>query len=144
MERRMFYSGVISEREGGLCVVGGKCQHCGAVSYPQKEMCHQCASESIIEIPLSPKGKLYSYTTTTRPVSNFTPPVVLGYVDLPEGVRMFGPLDLDADTELEIGMELEINICELWKEPDANGDDVSVIGYRFKAVNQLEPGGIRL
>jgi uncharacterized protein len=66
---------------------GSRCTRCGALGYPARAACHRCAGTQLAPAALSPAGRLYSWSTVhvsaSRPV-----PYTLGYVDLPEGVRV--------------------------------------------------------
>jgi len=59
----------------------------------------------------------------------FVPPYSVGYVDLPEEVRVFAPLVTSEQTPFAVGMEVELVIERLWEEGDKE-----VIGYKFKPV----------
>ncbi|MBT7712552.1 MAG: OB-fold domain-containing protein, partial [Deltaproteobacteria bacterium] len=43
------------------------------------------------DIELSQRGVLYSYTIGHMPSSRFKPPYAIGYIDLPEKVRVYTP-----------------------------------------------------
>jgi len=76
---------VDADGEPGLA--GSRCERCGALGYPARAACHRCAGTVLAPAALSPAGRLYSWSTVhvsaSRPV-----PYTLGYVDLPEGVRV--------------------------------------------------------
>jgi uncharacterized OB-fold protein len=60
---------------------------------------------------------------------HFEPPYAVGYVELPEGLRIFSPLKMVADKPFRVGMNMELLIEELWQE-----EDKKIIGYRFKPL----------
>jgi len=78
---------------------------------------------------LSRRGRLYSYTIAHMPSTHFQPPYAIGFVDLPEGVRVFAPLKMTEAKPFKVGMDMEVVIEKLWQE-----DDKQVIGYKFKPV----------
>jgi uncharacterized OB-fold protein len=81
------------------------------------------------EVTLSRRGRLYTFTIAETGPPGFDVPYAFGYVDLPEGVRVFAPLtDCEYD-RLEIGMELELVLGKIRQE-----DGVEVIGYKFRPV----------
>ncbi len=82
------------------------------------------------EVPLSSRGTLYTYCVVQIPPEGFQEPYALGYVDLPEGVRIFANLSVEDFAKLEIGMEMELVIEELCRDTDDN----PVVCYKFKAV----------
>ena len=118
--------------EGGI-LLASKCKSCGQVLFPKAHICFSCFSEAMEELPLSQRGKLYSYTIGRMPSLHFEPPYALGYIDMPEGVRVFAPLKL-AESEygqLRIGMEMEVVIEKLWEE-----EDKEIIGWKYKPIIQ--------
>ncbi|NCB74341.1 MAG: hypothetical protein EOM51_06340 [Clostridia bacterium] len=129
--KRMIRDGIIGTDAGGPYLIGGKCKRCGAASFPKREFCAHCLSTEIEELPLSSTGILYSFTTTYRAVAKFKAPHSLGYIDLPEGVRVLSPLIPSQDKDFQIGDKMKLVITELWEE-----EDISVVGYKF----ELEEG----
>ena len=62
----------------------------------------------------------------------FDPPYAVGYIDLPEGVRIYSMLTEADMKKLEIGMEMELVIEPIRKTSDGE----EIIGYKFKPVLQ--------
>ena len=89
-------------------LVANKCRECGQIFFPKARTCLNCFSEDIEDLLLSPRGELYSYTIGRMPSLHFRPPYGLGYIDMPEGVRIFAPLKVDESEygKLKIGMEM--------------------------------------
>lgn len=125
-----------TDARGQWQLAGTRCRNCGAHFFPRRTVCAKCLSTETEVVPLSTRGKLYTYTVVHQSTPEFRTPYILGYVDLPEGVRVLAPLaDLEVD-RVRIGMPLE-----LWVEPvrtDAEGR--SVIGYRLHAVQEVPHG----
>ena len=113
-------------------LIGSKCQSCGAVAFPKRVVCHKCLSESVVEIPLSKRGKLASFTVAWVAPEGFKPPMMLGYIDLPEGVRLLSMLTGSEPTTkaLEIGQEMELVFEELRTDKDGN----QIVAFKFKPV----------
>ena len=118
----------IDTPDGGI-LLANKCKSCGQTFFPKAQLCLSCFQEDMEEITLSRKGKLYSYTVAHMPSTHFEPPYAIGYVDMPEGVRVFAPLIMMEDKPLQVDMDMEMVIEKLWEE---KGKDV--IGYKFKPV----------
>lgn len=78
------------------------------------------------EVLLNRRGILYSYSVVHVNQLGFTAPYVVGYVDLPEGPRIFGHLDGPA----ELGSEVEIYGGPIGHDGAGN----QVISVRFKPV----------
>ncbi len=124
-----FWEGTFEEDTKGGRLLGNKCKSCGKIYFPKAQFCFNCFDESMEEVALSRRGKLYSYTIGRMASTHFQPPYAVGLIDLPEEVRVFAPLKMTKDETYRIGMEMEVVIEELWRE-----EDKKVIGYKFKPV----------
>ncbi len=120
---------VMPENGAKPYLLGYLCQKCGKTWFPKAVPCPECWSEDIIQIPLSRVGKLYSYSTVHVGQKGIQTPYVIGYVDLPENVRVFAQLDMEP-AELKIGMDVEVTAGVTRVDP--NG--VKTVSYKFKAV----------
>ena len=110
-------------------LLGSKCKECGEVGLGEVSSCQNCAGEDLRVIPLSQKGKLWTYTVIrNRPPGDFKGEVPMGegLVELPEGIRVKSPLGGDIE-ELAIGMDLKFTAYPLYE--NENGDEV--IAFRF-------------
>ena len=129
--------------EGGV-LLASRCKSCGQILFPKATICFSCFSDNMQELPLSRRGKLYSYTIGRMPSLHFLPPYAVGFINMPEGVRIFAPLKLEESEykQLRIGMEMEVVIEKLWEEvekaKEPGGKDIikEIIGWRFKSVIQ--------
>ena len=128
-ERILIREGAFIESPEGGILLANKCKSCGQIFFPKAVVCLSCLNENMEELRLSRRGKLYSYTIGRMPSMHFEPPYAIGYVDMPEGVRIFTPLKMMEDKPFSIGMDMEVVIEKLWQE-----DDNEVIGYKFKPV----------
>lgn len=82
----MPYSGTDA---AGDHIVGTHCPACGFINFPPSRVCAQCMSVEVQAKPLSRRGQLYSHTTMRR--GDHT--LFVGYVDLPEHIRVLGVLE---------------------------------------------------
>jgi uncharacterized OB-fold protein len=121
--------GVFMESPDGGTLLANKCKSCGQIFFPKAVLCLSCFNEDMEELKLSRMGKLYSYTIGYMPSMHFEPPYAIGYVDMPEGVKIFAQLKMTTDKPFKIGMDMEVVIEKLWQE-----DDSEIIGYKFKPV----------
>lgn len=106
---------VIRNAEGGVSLVGSRCQCCGTKTIPRSDVCHVCMSETMVRFVLEGEGRLYSYTVLHVGRPGWRRPLALGYVDFDDNVRVFGPLTGDLQalcpdiavrlTEIEIGTD---------------------------------------
>ena len=121
-------AGLFDEAEGGR-LLGNKCTSCGRIYFPKTPLCFECMGKSMEEVVLSRRGTLYSYSIGRMASTHFQSPYAVGFIDLPEGVRVFAPLILTKDETYKVGMEMELVIDELWQE-----NEKQIIGYKFKPV----------
>jgi len=118
-------------------LIGQRCNACAEVMFEKRRFCPNCQSEDLQEIALSRRGKLWSYTRLEYP--SLPPykapdpyiPLIVGLVELPEGIAVLSLLtDCDFD-KLEIGMDMELLI-----EPDFEDDDGNdVLVYKFRPID---------
>ncbi|MCM2310436.1 MAG: Zn-ribbon domain-containing OB-fold protein [Steroidobacteraceae bacterium] len=114
-------------------LLGGRCTSCGEVTFPRQRRCANCSSEKIEEIPLSPRGKLFSFTNVNYPVPDgYKGPVPygVGMVELPEGVRVLSHLTEHSPDKLAVGMDMALIIDKLFTDDDGT----EVIGFKFKPI----------
>jgi len=123
------------DRGGQLQLLGSECLSCGEVFSPPREIgfCGNCQSKEIKDIRLSTRGRIYSHTVVMqRPPGYYQGPVpyAIGFVELPEGVRVethFTDCDFD---ELKVGMAAELVLRTLYQ--DEEGNDVET--YMFRPI----------
>jgi len=113
----VFYPGALDEKEGKLVQMGNRCRDCGKTSYPVMELCPFCSSEHLEKTPLSTVGTLFSFSVTRVPVGPFKPPIIGGYIDLPEGTRVFGQIRAKVE-DVKTGMKMKVKTGVLWTEKD--------------------------
>ena len=121
--------GTFIESPEGSMLLANRCKSCGQVFFPKSKICYTCLGEEMEELKLGRRGKLYTYTIGRMASIHFEPPYAIGYIDMPEGVRVYAPLGLVNDRPLEVGMEMEVSIEKLWQDGDKE-----VIGYKFYPV----------
>ncbi|MGH3756660.1 Zn-ribbon domain-containing OB-fold protein [Actinophytocola sp.] len=83
---------VVGQDESGrLCLIGGRCDSCGEIRYPYRELCPIDLGE-MRRHALSGHGVVYEAVLVALAPSGFQAPYWVGYVDMAEGVRVFAPL----------------------------------------------------
>lgn len=115
---------VVRETDGGLELVGSCCPQCDAHYYPPRRLCAVDLAECRA-VALSSRGTLYEATRVRIAPVGFDAPFWLGYVDLPENVRVFAQIEWRGDTEPRHGDAVELTIKTVRKEP------VPVVGPVF-------------
>ena len=125
-EKKPIRENLFTERtEGDL--VGFRCKSCNHILPPLTLVCNYCYGEDFERLPLSRMGKLYSYTAVYQPHKHFKVPYFAGYIDLPEGIRLFAPLKEREGKPFKVGMAMELIVEKLWDE-----DKHEVIGPKFQ------------
>jgi uncharacterized OB-fold protein len=115
---------------GAVRLLGSRCAHCGGVAFPPHPLCPACGAESGQDtVLLSATGTLYSFSEIHIAPKGFATPYTVGYVDLTEGVRLFGQIEAKA-AELAIGQKVAIGLGPV--RTDADGR--TVISYKFKGI----------
>jgi uncharacterized OB-fold protein len=95
---------------------GSRCDVCDNVAFPRSRGCQRCGAEAMQAIDLGRRGTVWGYTVQrfapksppyVPPADGFMP-FAVGYVELPEGVKVEAVLDCDdfADLEDEAVVEL--------------------------------------
>ncbi|MFC4503931.1 MULTISPECIES: Zn-ribbon domain-containing OB-fold protein [Streptomyces] len=93
---------------------GSRCSGCSVTVYPADDACPRCGGPAD-PATLSAQGTLWTWTVQRyapksppyrAPADGFTP-FALGYVELPEGVRVAAVLDVEF-SEVRIGMPLTL------------------------------------
>ena len=108
-------------------LVGLRCCDCRRVHFPVAEFCSNCRGEHFEPAPLGERGRLYSYSEIHVAPRQFEVPYIVGYVDFPADVRVFGQIDGRLE-DLSPGMEMTVG----WG-PVRRADDGSMVEtYRFR------------
>lgn len=117
---------------------GSRCLSCGEVFLGKRITCENCQNTGMEDVVLSKRGKLYSYTVIrARPRPPYLGPdpfvpFAVGWVELPEGLRILSVLtDYDEDA-LEVDMDVELVLEKLCEDKDGG----EVITYKFKPVQR--------
>jgi benzoylsuccinyl-CoA thiolase BbsA subunit len=106
-----------------------KCKNCHHMLPPLTVTCQYCFSNALEPMPLGKRGKLFAFTTNMLDSAHFKAPFSTGYIEFPEGFRLFSVLEKVEGKPFKIGMEMEMVIQKLWDQ----GED-EVIGYKFRPV----------
>jgi uncharacterized OB-fold protein len=118
-----------------VTLVGSKCAKCGEISLGKRVSCSHCGGNRLEEMPLSKRGKLWTYTVIRhKPPGDFKGPdpfvpFGLGLVELPEGIRVLSPIQADPE-KIMVGMELELEVSPLYIDENKN----EVMAFRFRPV----------
>lgn len=113
-------------RDGRL--VGGRCDACGTFMLGLPQLCPGCWREgTVVPTALSSTGTLYSSTMIRRAPKGFVAPYRMGWVDLPEGLRVIGRIEGEP---AEPGVAVALERGELGRAE--NGDVLMGPVFRVK------------
>lgn len=115
------------EGPDGLRLAGGRCAECGAVCFPISSVCASCGAQAVREYLTPTRGRLYSYTEVHAGPRQFRTPYAVGYVDMEDGLRLFGQIDAPA-SELSPDAWLELSLGKVRE----NADGQPVVSYKFR------------
>ena len=103
-----------------------RCNACGALRFPPGPACPDCGALDRGHVVASGRGTVFSYVVHRHPpVPGRELPILIGLIDLEEGVRMVGELvGVEAD-EIEIGMPVTVDFhrvdedltLPVWRRP---------------------------
>jgi uncharacterized OB-fold protein len=100
---------VASAPDGRLHLCAAECAQCGTRIFPAAPVCPTCNAEQMRPLLLSGQGTLYAYSTVHVAPAAWETPYCIGYVDLPEGVRVFGKVEgaagLKPDAMVQVRVE---------------------------------------
>ena len=113
---------------GAGFLLGSRCRSCGAHFFPVRAACAGCLSDELETVRFSPTATLYTYSVVRQSTPEFEVPYALGYVDLPEGVRVMTQLTGREPEAYELGMEMELVVEPFGVDEDCN----EMAGYRFR------------
>lgn len=101
--------------EGYGQLIGMRCQQCGETVFPAETLCPKCTGSDVVEVALSRRGKIYSYTIVYESYGNFVglvPPYPIMFVQLSDGACVHAPLIGCKPDEIKIDMDVELSFLE--------------------------------
>jgi uncharacterized OB-fold protein len=123
-------------------LIGSKCKHCGEITFPAQKSCASCCLEDTEKVELSNHGQLWTWTVQGFPpksppyAKKETPetfvPYGVGYVELPEGVRVETILTENDPEKLTVGMTMRLVIEKFMEDEQGN----HVMSFFFKPSEQ--------
>lgn len=117
---------VTPDGEGFL--LGSRCGNCGTHFFPVRTACAGCLHNDLETVRFSRTATLYTFAVVRQSTPEFEVPYALGYVDLPEGVRVMTQLTGRDPEAYEIGLEMELVVEPFGTDDEGN----EMAGYRFR------------
>ena len=130
--------GLFTETADGPRLLGSKCKGCGATYFPKDTVCHNpgCSDPAMEDAHFGPAGKIWSCA-----IQNYAPPppaltrepyepYAMGVIDLDDGLRVIGRIDVDDPMNVPVGGEVELVIGGLCDDDDGN----EIVTWMFRPV----------
>lgn len=105
-----FHAGAFESMPDGPVLLGSRCRACAQVYHPRTSTCLNCGGADLEDIHLSRRGRLECCTTVYMPTATMEAPYTVGYVQLPEGLRVFAPIQ-GATAALKVGASVTLARC---------------------------------
>jgi uncharacterized protein len=118
-------------------LIGSRCGTCGIVTFPVQDSCPRCASIEMAEHLLARRGRLWAWTTQhfpppsppyAGPTGKDFVPFGVGYVELPDEVKVETRLTEAEPDALRPGMDMELVLVPF--RTDENGNEVVTFAFR--------------
>jgi scaffold protein (connect acetoacetyl-CoA thiolase and HMG-CoA synthase) len=108
-----------------------RCKACGAYFYSGRKNCLNCGAEPMEVVPLSGRGRLFTYTIVHQqlPGAFMKVPYGIAVVEMEEGVHVSSVVDKDYKN-LRVGMEMEVYFEKVAEDKEGN----DLLAFKFKAV----------
>jgi uncharacterized OB-fold protein len=116
------------EKDDVVRLLASRCTHCSQLAFPPTDECARCGRAEDGDrqsVSLSGLGRLYTYSVIHVAPASFRPPYAVGYVDLPEGIRVLAQIELP-EGGLEIGETLQASLGVIRRT-----EDEDVLSYVF-------------
>jgi uncharacterized OB-fold protein len=92
---------------GGIALIGQTCNDCGKSLFPRTGVCPACQSVNLADSEMPQRGVLYSWSVVHVAPKPWATPYVIGYVDLPNQVRVFSHIG-GAPEDLRVDMPVRL------------------------------------
>lgn len=120
------------EDDGNITLFAYYCNDCETGHLPKTLVCSNCGNDSLIKKAIQGNGRLYTYTILDVVPQGYPGPVSVGYVDFPDGVRVFGHIRPEQGCEIRIGSEVSIEPAVLFHRLNT---EIEIHSYRFVIDN---------
>jgi uncharacterized OB-fold protein len=125
-------------------LLGGRCDTCELVTFPSQAFCPRCSGGSVESHELPATGTLWTWTTQEflpknppylgREQAREFIPFAVGYIEIPDVLRVEARLTDVAFGELRFGMEMTVTTVPFTTDEDGT----EVVTFAFRPTNQAE------
>jgi len=116
-------------------LVGTRCLDCGICVFGPATFCQGCTSNNLGPVELGKHGVVYSYTIVRVPPQGWPGevPYVLGQIELPEGPQVLAEVIDCPESDLRIGMPVELALRTVEAAEEGSGQERSTkVVYKWK------------
>jgi len=116
-------------------LIAGRCKNCGKYFVPPRHICLNCGKQMMEIVPLSNRGKIYSYTAVWQqlPGALVKVPYAIVIVSMTEGCQVHAVVTEDYD-KLQVDQEVEVYFEKIAEDKD--GNDLIVDKFRIVKKNR--------
>lgn len=129
---RWIAPGLVERVGDGWRLAGCACASCDERFFPPVGVCARCLSRDLRPVHLAREGIVHTVTTVVMAPPGFTPPYRLGWVNLADGVRVFGRILPPDGDEPPVGGRVEVTVAVLSTTPEGE----PVYGHAFRPVDK--------
>ena len=121
-------------------LIGSCCRECGIITFPAQDSCPRCASTEMTEQLLARRGRLWAWTTQhfpppsppyTGPAGKDFVPFGVGYIELPDEVKVEARLAEADPDKLSPGIDMELVLVPFRTDDEGN----EVVTFAFRPVD---------
>jgi len=102
-------------------LIAAKCKNCGKFFVPARIVCLNCGKQMMEIVPLSGRGKVYSYTIVHQqlPGSLVKVPYAIVIVSMPEGCQVVSVVT-DGYEDVQVDVPVEVYFEAMTQDKDGN------------------------
>lgn len=108
-----------------------RCKECGTYFYSGRANCLKCGAEPMEVVPLSGKGKVYTFTVAHQqlPGALVKVPYAIAIITTEEGCQIHTVITEDFES-VEVGMDVEVYFEKVAEDKEGN----DLLAFKFRAA----------
>jgi uncharacterized OB-fold protein len=130
--------GLFTQGPSGARLIGSRCATCSTPYFPRSGICHHpdCEHSDMQDAEFAGPGTLWSFSVQSYPpppparYDDPYEPYAVGVVDLDDGLRVVGRMQVEDPTTLTVGARVDLVVGPLCHEPDGS----TLVSWMFRPV----------
>lgn len=130
--------GLFTDGSDGARLLGSRCATCGTPYFPRTTLCRHpdCSHSAVEDVEFGGRGTLWSFSIQSYPPpppARYDEPYVpyaVAVVDLDDGLRVVGRVDVEDPSTLTVGSAVELVVGPLAHEEDGS----VLVSWMFRPV----------